>query len=155
MYISLDVLMRLGQIALIIAGVIALIYLVLLFKSLMDTFRTLQKTLDALTVDLVKLETPLQTVGELTETVGEVSGSAKKAAMSAINVFSQSTDKVSGLFSRRKAQETKQPAADTETGSQPDLQADFQQVVSETPENGIVRQESLVIHETEGDTEND
>lgn len=102
MTIDLDVLMRLGQIALIVAGVIVLIYIVLFLKSLMTTFTSLQKTLDALTNDLVRLETPLQTVGELSASVEQIQGSAKKAAMSAINVFSQSTDKVSDLLKSKK-----------------------------------------------------
>lgn len=132
MQISLDVLMRLGQIALIVAGVIALIYLVLLFKSLMDTFHTLRKTLDALTVDLIKLETPLQTVGQLSETVDEVSGSAKRAAMTAINVFSESTGKFSGMLNKKKKAAESPASPVSQAAKETAEKADFQPVGSES-----------------------
>ena len=96
MTINLDVLMYLARIALCIAGVIAVIYLVLLFKSVIDTMGELQETLKAVNRDLIKLETPLDTVGQVSNTVNEVQASAKRAAMGAINVFSKGTEVIGG-----------------------------------------------------------
>ena len=102
MTVNLDVFMYLARIALTIAGVIAVVYLVLLFKSLIDTLKTFQKTLDAVNRDLVKLESPLDTIGSVSNTVDEVQASAKKAAMGAIKVFSDGTAKVGSMMNRKK-----------------------------------------------------
>ncbi len=95
MTVNLDVLMYLARIALCVAGVIALIYLCLMFKSVMGTMQELQETLKVFTRDLAKLESPLDTLGQVSKTVDSVQSSAKQAAMGAIQVFSQGTEKLS------------------------------------------------------------
>lgn len=66
--------MYLARIALAIAGVIALVYLAMLFKSVIDTMKTFSKTLEAVNRDLVKLESPLNTIGQVSNTVDQVYG---------------------------------------------------------------------------------
>ena len=95
MTVNLDVLMYLARIALCVAGVMALIYLCLMFKSVIATMQELQETLKAVTIDLSKLESPLDTLGQVSKTVDSVQSSAKQAAMGAIQVFSQGTEKLS------------------------------------------------------------
>lgn len=126
MTVNLDVLMYLARIALCVAGVIAVIYLVLLFKSIIETMSTLQETLKAVNRDLVKLESPLDTIGQVSNTVDEVQASAKKAAMGAIKVFSKGTEKLNGMISKK-------PQSEQETSEkvQADvnmLQADFKKI---------------------------
>lgn len=117
MTVNLDVFMYLARIALVIAGVIAIVYLVLLFKSVIDTLKSLQNTLDTLNRDLAKLESPLDTIGSVSNTVDQVQESAKKAAMGAIKVFSQGTQKVGSMVNRKKEDTTPQSEA---SGVQPE-----------------------------------
>lgn len=94
MTVNLDVLMYLARIAICVAGVIALVYLCLMFKAVIGTMEELQETLKAFTRDLSKLESPLDTLGQVSKTVDSVQSSAKRAAMGAINVFSQGTERL-------------------------------------------------------------
>lgn len=149
MTVNLDVLMYLARIALAIAGVIALVYLAMLFKSVIDTMKTFSKTLEAVNRDLVKLESPLNTIGQVSNTVDQVSDSAKKAAMGAIKVFSEGTTRL-GSKMNQKSEGVKRKSTRPET--EPDVQlesqsapaADFQPV-------GIVKEEvsAIVTEETQ------
>jgi small-conductance mechanosensitive channel len=157
-YISLDVLLRLGQIALIIAGVIAIIYLVLLFKSLIGTLTTAQKTLDALTKDLEKLQGPLETVDQLSNTVSEVQGSAKKAAISAADAISAAAGSIKDKYRKKdQEQENQNPQPEEE----PKEKVHWVKIENETiPQDGTKPETETieVIEETaqtEGDLEND
>lgn len=126
MTVNLDVLMYLARIALCVAGVIAIIYLVLLFKSVIDTMSELQETLKAVNRDLVKLESPLDTIGQVSNTVDEVQAYAKKAAIGAINVFSKGTEKLNGMLSKKS--DTPAEAADKVQSDEETLKADFRKI---------------------------
>ncbi len=139
MTINLDVLMYLARIALCVAGVIAVIYLVLLFKSVITTMTELQETLKAVNRDLVKLESPLDTIGQVSNTVDEVQASAKKAAMGAIHVFSQGTEKLGGMISKNK--NSAQPAAQVAENDLDAMKADFQKITKDL--NQIARDEKI------------
>lgn len=131
MTINLDVLMYLARIALCVAGVIAVIYLVLLFKSVIDTMQELKETLKCVNRDLIKLESPLDTIGQVSRTVDSVQASAKKAAMGAIDVFSKGTEKLGS-----KLKETKPASAGAAAPAAPEeqaaaLKADFQKITDD------------------------
>lgn len=128
MTINLDVLMYLARIALCVAGVIAVIYLVLLFKSVISTMTELQETLKAVNRDLIKLESPLDTIGQVSNTVGEVQASAKKAAMGAIHVFSQGTEKLGGMMNKKK---TDTVSVEVPENDLTEMKADFQKITND------------------------
>lgn len=94
MYINLDVVMRLVLIGLVVAGIGALITLAMLFKNLIQTMHSLTGALDLLQRDLAKLEGPLDTVDALSTTVNEIQTSAKRAANTAIDTFSTSSQRI-------------------------------------------------------------
>lgn len=142
MTINLDVLMYLARIALCIAGVIAIIYLVLLFKSVIDTMGELQETLKAVNRDLVKLESPLDTVGQVSNTVNEVQASAKRAAMGAINVFSKGTEMIGGKLKKETGQRASTPSQTSEVRDADAIQADFQKITEDL--NSIVKDEDVI-----------
>lgn len=121
--------MYLAKIALAIAGVIALVYLAMLFKSVIDTMSALQKTLDAVNRDLVKLESPLNTVGQVSNTIDEVQASAKRAAMGAIKVFSQGTTKLGDKFNTADKKNGRSPKTAEITPDAP--AANFQPVTED------------------------
>lgn len=130
MSINLDVLMYLARIALCIAGVMAVIYLILLFKSLIDLMKEARETLKCVNRDLIKLESPLDTIGQVSRTVDSVQASAKQAAMGAIRVFSQGTEKLGNKISAGsdgRSQKAVSRAASRDT----DPKADFQKITDD------------------------
>lgn len=126
MTVDLNVLMYLAWIALIVAGVIALVYLALMFKAIINTMATLQETLKAVNRDLIKLESPLDTVDQISNTVDEVHASAKKAAISAIDVFSAGTEKLGDMLKKKSA------PASVSAEQEKTVQADFQEIKQTT-----------------------
>lgn len=126
MTVDLNVLMYLAWIALIVAGVIALVYLALMFKAIINTMATLQETLKAVNRDLIKLESPLDTVDQISNTVDEVHASAKKAAISAIDVFSAGTEKLGDMLKKKSA------PASAYAEQEKTVQADFQEIKQTT-----------------------
>lgn len=149
MTINLDVLMYLARIALCVAGVIAIIYLVLLFKSVIDTMGELQETLKAVNRDLVKLESPLDTVGQVSNTVNEVQASAKRAAMGAIDVFSKGTEMLGGKLKKQTGQPASAPASQNEARDADAIKADFQKITEDL--NSIAKDEETIAKNDGGD----
>ncbi len=149
MTINLDVLMYLARIALCVAGVIAIIYLVLLFKSVIDTMGELQETLKAVNRDLVKLESPLDTVGQVSNTVNEVQASAKRAAMGAIDVFSKGTEMLGGKLKKQTGQPASAPASQSEARDADAIKADFQKITEDL--NSIAKDEETIAKNDGGD----
>lgn len=149
MTINLDVLMYLARIALCVAGVIAIIYLVLLFKSVIDTMGELQETLKAVNRDLVKLESPLDTVGQVSNTVNEVQASAKRAAMGAIDVFSKGTEMLGGKLKKQTGQPASAPASQSEARDADAIKADFQKITEDL--NSIAKDEETIAQNGGGD----
>lgn len=127
MSINLNVLMYLARIALCVAGIIAVIYLILLFKSLIDLMKEAKETLKNVNRDLIKLESPLDTIGQVSRTVDSVQASAKKAAMGAIHVFSQGTEKLGSRISRDKTD----MSAPSNAAADPAVRADFQKITDD------------------------
>lgn len=95
---SLDAVMsalaRLATYLLPIVGVVALVYLILLFKRLMNTLKDVSDTLTIAQHEISKLEGPLNTVEDLSKTADEIHHSAKKAAFSAAKSISANADNV-------------------------------------------------------------
>ncbi|MBF0578899.1 hypothetical protein IM774_03655 [Erysipelotrichaceae bacterium RD49] len=147
MTINLDVLMYLARIALCVAGVIAIIYLVLLFKSVIETMGELQETLKAVNRDLVKLESPLDTVGQVSNTVNEVQASAKRAAMGAIDVFSKGTEMLGGKLKKQTGQPAGSPASQSEARDADAIKADFQKI---TEDLGSIAKDEEIIAKNDG-----
>lgn len=131
MTVNLDVLMYLARIALCIAGVIAVIYLILFFKSLIDTAELFQETIKALNRDMVKLEAPLDTIGQVSNTVNEVQASAKRAAVNTMNLFSTATERLSENIKKKEEAPTTTPLQTNENQSAEQTPADFKPIDSE------------------------
>lgn len=130
MTVNLDVLMYLARIALCIAGVIAVIYLILFFKSLIDTAELFQETIKALNRDMVKLEAPLDTIGQVSNTVNEVQASAKRAAVNTMNLFSTATERLSENIKKKEEVPTT-PLQTNETQTADQTPADFKPIDSD------------------------
>lgn len=131
MTVNLDVLMYLARIALCIAGVIALIYVILFFKSLIDTAELFQDTIKALNRDMVKLEAPLDTIGQVSNTVNEVQASAKRAAVNTMNLFSTATERLSENIKKKEEAPTTTPLQTNENQPAEQTPADFKPIDSE------------------------
>lgn len=131
MTVNLDVLMYLAKIALCIAGVIAVIYLILFFKSLIDTAELFQETIKALNRDMVKLEAPLDTIGQVSNTVNEVQASAKRAAVNTMNLFSTATERLSENIKKKEEVSNTTPLQPNENQSADQTPADFKPIDSE------------------------
>lgn len=121
MYISVDVLVRLALIGLIVAGIVALVYLALVFKNLIATLKATTETLDLLQQDLEKLESPLDTVEQVSKTVSELQGAAKNTALSALTNLQA---KIEGRSGSRKS--TAEPKSKAQENTVPHPAADFQ-----------------------------
>ena len=87
----MDVLSNVSMKALPIAGFIALVFLALFFKHLIEVMKSLnvavkklEKTLDTANKDLVSLEKPLQTLSDLSETVDFAHEASKQAVKSSV-----------------------------------------------------------------------
>lgn len=161
MTVNLEVLMYLAKIALAIAGVVALVYLAMLFKSMMDAMKTLEKTIESVNRDLVKLESPLNTIGQVSDTVDEVQASAKKAAMGAIKMFSERTSRF-GAKKKKSASNDAAAQADgavivetetVKTAEKPADNADFQPIGKHAAVEETVKTTQTTTEFTTGDAE--
>ncbi len=85
-----------------IVGVLALIYLILFLKQLIQTLKDISKTLDTANDQLKKLDAPLQTAEDLSHTVDEVHASAKNAVMQAAVTLSENVGNVKTWFSQKR-----------------------------------------------------
>ncbi|OLU38627.1 DUF948 domain-containing protein [Ileibacterium valens] len=103
MYISFDLLIKIGQVIMIVAACAVLIYLALVFKHLIDTVKETTKTLEVLQRDLEKLESPLETVDAVSKTVDELQASVKKTATSALGVMDDSISHFKERLNKPKA----------------------------------------------------
>lgn len=72
-----------------VAGVIALVYVALFLKKLIETLKEVDKTLVLLDDQVKKLDAPLATVEDLSHTVDEVHHATKDAAKSAAKSASE------------------------------------------------------------------
>lgn len=131
MTVNLDVLMYLAKIALCIAGVIAVIYVILFFKSLIDIAELFQETVKALNRDMVKLEAPLDTIGQVSNTVNEVQASAKRAAVNTMNLFSTATERLSENMKKKEEVSATTPLKTDEPQSADQTPAEFKPIDSE------------------------
>ena len=98
---SLDIFMstlaRAFSYVLPIVGVIALIYLILFLKQLIETLKQVSKTLDTANDQLKKLDAPSQRT-----TVDEVNQSAKDAFVSVISSLSKNVQNAKDWFQNKK-----------------------------------------------------
>ena len=90
---SLDIFMstlaRAFSYVLPIVGVLALIYLILFLRQLIETLKEVSKTLDTANDQLKKLDAPLKTAEDISHTVDEVHQSARSAIVSAAGVVGE------------------------------------------------------------------
>lgn len=146
MYVSVDVLVRLALIGLIVAGIVALVYLALAFKNLIVTLKAVTDTLEVLQKDLEKLESPLDTVDEVSKTVSELQGAAKKTALSALNGLQAKFDRTG------KAKAAAQSNDEAHENAAPHPTADFQVIEPAEAETEVIVEPS---QPESGGTEND
>lgn len=103
---SLDIFMstlaRAFSYVLPIVGVIALIYLILFLKQLIETLKQVSKTLDTANDQLKKLDAPLKTAENISTTVDEVNQSAKDAFVSVISSLSENVQNSKDWFQNKK-----------------------------------------------------
>ena len=72
-----------------VVGVIALIYLALVLKNLVDTLKILNKTMDDVDLQVRKLDAPLKTVEELCHTMDDVHAATKEAVGIAVQAIDE------------------------------------------------------------------
>ena len=103
---SLDIFMstlaRAFSYVLPIVGVIALIYLILFLKQLIETLKQVSKTLDTANDQLKKLDAPLKTAENISNTVDEVNQTAKVAFMNVVGVLSENVQNAKDWFQSKK-----------------------------------------------------
>lgn len=103
---SLDIFMstlaRAFSYVLPIVGVIALIYLILFLKQLIETLKQVSKTLDTANDQLKKLDAPLKTAENISNTVDEVNQSAKEAFVSVMSLLSENVQNAKEWFQNKK-----------------------------------------------------
>lgn len=85
-----------------IVGVLALVYLILFLRQLIQTLKEVSKTLDTANDQLRKLDAPLQTAEDLSHTVDEVHASAKNAVMQAAVTVSENIGNAKSWFSQKR-----------------------------------------------------
>ena len=104
---SLDIFMstlaRAFSYVLPIVGVLALIYIILFLRQLIQTLKEVSKTLDTANDQLKKLDAPLKTAEDLSHTVDEVHESAKTALISAAGTITDNLQNAKDWFSKRKS----------------------------------------------------
>ena len=104
---SLDIFMstlaRAFSYVLPIVGVLALIYLILFLRQLIQTLKEVSKTLDTANDQLKKLDAPLKTAEDISHTVDEVHESAKTAVISAVGTISDNQQNAKDWFASKKS----------------------------------------------------
>lgn len=155
MYIDLDILIKIGWIVLIAAGAAALIYLALVFKSLISTANELTKTLEKVQTDLEKLEGPLATVDAVSRTVDELNDSVRKTANSALGVVDDGLNTLKTKFAGKKAETAAAASRAEAEKAAPDESAEFVPIVqteaatAEVPAEETVAEEVIVLGDSD------
>lgn len=85
-----------------VAGVIALVYVALFLKKLIETLKEVDKTLVLLDDQVKKLDAPLATVEDLSHTVDEVHHATKDAAKSAAKSASENITNAKTWINEKK-----------------------------------------------------
>lgn len=103
---SLDIFMstlaRAFSYVLPIVGVIALIYMILFLKQLIETLKQVSKTLDTANDQLKKLDAPLKTAENISNTVDEVNQTAKETFMNVVGALSENVQNDKDWFQSKK-----------------------------------------------------
>lgn len=138
MYISFDLLIKIGQVILIAAGCAVLIYLALVFKHLVTTIKETTKTLEVLQKDLEKLESPLETVETVSKTVDELNASVKKTATAALGVMDDGLSNLKDKFSKPKPVRKSGVNSQTvQNETEPESEAEFIPITSAPSEESL------------------
>lgn len=85
-----------------VVGVIALIYLVLFLKKLIETLKEVDKTLAILDDQVKKLDAPLETVENLSKTIDDANTKVREAAINTSKTFSENKDKIKNWVNEKK-----------------------------------------------------
>lgn len=103
---SLDIFMstlaRAFSYVLPIVGVIALIYMILFLKQLIETLKQVSKTLDTANDQLKKLDAPLKTAENISNTVDEVNQTAKETFINVVGALSENVQNAKDWFQSKK-----------------------------------------------------
>lgn len=85
-----------------VVGVVALVYLALLFKKLIETLKEVDKTLAIMDVQIQKLDAPLETVENLSKTIDDANTKVREVAISTSKAVSENTDKLKTWVNEKK-----------------------------------------------------
>lgn len=85
-----------------VLGIVALVYLILIFKELLQTVKSATKMLDTTEQQLRKLDAPLSTAENISHTVDEVHETTKKAVKTAAASIVKNVDQIKDWFSAKK-----------------------------------------------------
>lgn len=85
-----------------VVGVVALVFLAILFKKLTETLKEVDKTLTIVDEQIRKLDAPLEAVEHISESVDDVNNKARHAAASASKTLSESSAKMKTWFKEKK-----------------------------------------------------
>lgn len=85
-----------------VLGVIALIYLIILIKTLIDTLKDVSLTLLTAESELRKLDGPLSTVESLSKTVDDVHGAARNMVSKTTATLNKDMDQAKSWMSKIK-----------------------------------------------------
>ncbi len=88
-----------------VAGVIALIYLALLFKKLIESLKEIDRTLIIVEDQVRKLDDPLNTVQDLSHTVDDVHHSTREAVIHASASIKENMEKAKSTLNNKDFKE--------------------------------------------------
>lgn len=120
----LELLSNVSMKALPIVGFIALVFLILFFKHLIEVMKSLnvavkklENTLDTANKDLVSLEKPLQTLSDLSETVDYAHEASKQAVKSSVALVISNLSSIKDWCMQQIHKEDKKQQEDSEHGN--------------------------------------
>lgn len=85
-----------------VVGVIALVYLALLFKKLIETLKAVDKTLTIVDSQVQKLDQPLETVANVSKTVDDANTKVREMAVSTSKSIVNNSEKLKSWVSEKK-----------------------------------------------------
>ncbi len=85
-----------------VVGVIALVYLILFLKKLIETLKEVDKTLTILDDQVKKLDAPLETVEHLSKTIDDANTKVRQAAVQTSKSFNENKDKIKNWVNDKK-----------------------------------------------------
>lgn len=89
-----------------VAGVVALVYLAILFKKVIETLKEFDKTLGIVNEQVRKLDTPLETIENVSKSVDDVNTKAREVVVETAKSLDKGSKQVKEWLADKKADGT-------------------------------------------------